>query len=307
MLGPWTINTSDRYNVGDLNGDGTDKLFCTNGTNLQSGILYLNAGTWTSEWSNGTGSIGGYNIPQANDAILIGNLDNSPDKEDDIFMIQGNNTSGATWATTEDLVNNVPTWKWSNHNSPWTGTETGYINDWPLADPTGSIPTYMLIKPVSTDPPYLLAMRGYGCGNHYLVSMYKTSNANCPTCVSYSPIKPSGSNPDSLPIKSIADIKVYPNPNNGIYTVAISNAINQNATIEVYNIYGQMIKSIPSQQLQLNSDNLIEINMADEPSGQYIVKCVTDNTVKVVRVTIANNNHFPTLTKKARRIFFGLF
>jgi|GEM_PF-2621746 hypothetical protein len=282
-IGNWTINTTDKYAAGDLNGTGfTDRLITSNYAISRAEIENFSSGTWSQNYTS-TGNIAGVGIPQTDDALLVGNLNNSSNG-DDMFFIQGTNTSGANYATTVDLVSGTPTWKWSNHDAPWVAPENGFINDWPVADPSGSIAKYLLIKPIAGGPAYLLAMRSYGCTAPYLVNMYKTYINNCSSCGDFSPIKPADQDNS---IMGSVDMKVYPNPNRGIYTIEIDNNNDNTANIEVYNIFGQMVKSVENYKLTPGSNNLVDIDMSNAPTGQYIVKCTTDSGVKVSRVTIA--------------------
>lgn len=58
---------------------------------------------------------------------------------------------------------------------------------------------------------------------------------------------------------------VYPNPNNGIFTISIHNA--EYSNFEIYNMYGQQIKT----KLTLESNFKYSVDISDEASGLYFV------------------------------------
>jgi len=65
------------------------------------------------------------------------------------------------------------------------------------------------------------------------------------------------------------NISVYPNPANDIITILIP----QNATIEIINIEGEIIKTIN------NNDKEIQIDLKNLSSGIYIIKAITENGI----------------------------
>lgn len=71
-------------------------------------------------------------------------------------------------------------------------------------------------------------------------------------------------------------INIYPNPNNGIFT--IEKNIDENTTLEVYNLSGQLIlqKSFVG--------NTTQVNLTNYPKGIYLVKIIADNKVTVEKI-----------------------
>lgn len=67
-----------------------------------------------------------------------------------------------------------------------------------------------------------------------------------------------------------SSINLYPNPNNGRFTMALQN-VKQSAQIEIYNMLGQSI-----YQIKLNSRNT-EINLSNQPAGVYLYRVITEN------------------------------
>jgi uncharacterized repeat protein (TIGR03803 family) len=66
-------------------------------------------------------------------------------------------------------------------------------------------------------------------------------------------------------------ITVYPNPNNGKFTVALRNLPNEKATIEVYNILGEQVLSAPLD----NTPSGNSIDMSSQSNGVYLYKVIT--------------------------------
>ncbi|MFI5173144.1 MAG: T9SS type A sorting domain-containing protein, partial [Chitinophagales bacterium] len=65
----------------------------------------------------------------------------------------------------------------------------------------------------------------------------------------------------------LAGIHIYPNPNNGIFTLA---GINGNAKIFIYDFSGKLIRSF-------SVEKDIEIDFRENPNGLYLLKVVCEN------------------------------
>ncbi len=65
------------------------------------------------------------------------------------------------------------------------------------------------------------------------------------------------------------NVKIYPNPTNGL--VNIKNV--EGATIEVYSITGNLIKTVKSNNVN------VSINLSDLPKGTYLVKVINDTVI----------------------------
>lgn len=70
---------------------------------------------------------------------------------------------------------------------------------------------------------------------------------------------------------------VYPNPNNGIFTVSSIQTFN-NATIEVYSALGQLI------YLTVHSGDKITIDLNEQPTGVYILKVNNQQNLIIVKL-----------------------
>ncbi len=64
------------------------------------------------------------------------------------------------------------------------------------------------------------------------------------------------------------EIKIYPNPTQGMLNVEIPDLTETGARLVVFNSQGQLIKDI-----KVNS-NLSDVNLSNHPSGMYILKII---------------------------------
>ena len=62
-------------------------------------------------------------------------------------------------------------------------------------------------------------------------------------------------------------IQIYPNPNNGFFTIKLPQIVDKNYVVEVINITGQTVYSE-----SLSNKNIIRINLTGKPNGIYLVK-----------------------------------
>ena len=69
-------------------------------------------------------------------------------------------------------------------------------------------------------------------------------------------------------VESISQLLVYPNPSNGVFAVTANSLIN--ATIQIYNVSGQLIL-----QKLINQDT-IQINLTENPKGLYFYQIVSN-------------------------------
>ncbi|OZV71029.1 reprolysin-like metallopeptidase [Winogradskyella aurantia] len=77
---------------------------------------------------------------------------------------------------------------------------------------------------------------------------------------------------------------IYPNPNNGIFTVSLFNPQTDNLSIQVYDINGRQIYM---QSVNPSSDNNYEVNLQNVASGIYLVK-IKDGTSESIRKIIVD-------------------
>ncbi len=89
-------------------------------------------------------------------------------------------------------------------------------------------------------------------------------------------------------IANNTDIKLYPNPNSGIFTIEINKlgANRKELQIEILNTIGQ---TVYSRSITPANNNIKEqINLNDMPSGMYLLKASTDSGTDIVRFIVAD-------------------
>ncbi|HXP52531.1 MAG TPA: T9SS type A sorting domain-containing protein, partial [Bacteroidia bacterium] len=82
-----------------------------------------------------------------------------------------------------------------------------------------------------------------------------------------------------------ADLKLYPNPNNGAFKLSISGIDNmQNAELEITNLMGQVVYQTTAQ----SSNGMIQqnINLQNISSGTYFVRIITPTNVYNTKTVI---------------------
>ena len=77
--------------------------------------------------------------------------------------------------------------------------------------------------------------------------------------------------PTNIEDNSYSTFNVYPNPNNGILNISLTNTSDEQ-TIEIKNIIGQTVHS----QIAGNSST-VTINLSDFNKGIYTVSLISDN------------------------------
>jgi aminopeptidase YwaD len=75
---------------------------------------------------------------------------------------------------------------------------------------------------------------------------------------------------------ALEEVEIYPNPASN--QITITNA--QNSKLYIYNIAGQLIKTID------NSDNKLDIDISNLADGLYTIKIVKDGIVLIKRIMI---------------------
>ncbi len=85
-------------------------------------------------------------------------------------------------------------------------------------------------------------------------------------------------------INSEEEIKLYPNPNNGKFTLSLSKQVENKASYAIYDVTGKLIQNKELNENNLNSE--IEVDISNFPAGIYMVNITIDNqefTKKVVK------------------------
>ena len=80
--------------------------------------------------------------------------------------------------------------------------------------------------------------------------------------------------------KSIS-IKAYPNPNEGRFIIELSEVLNDEIMLQVFTIRGELV--INSKQRIL--DNNLELNIQDQPSGNYFIRLISTDFKEIIQIT----------------------
>ncbi len=98
----------------------------------------------------------------------------------------------------------------------------------------------------------------------------------------------------AYPIPTVTSVKnnnnvnlffIYPNPNNGTFTIHFNGLENQTNRIEIYNTIGQ---TVFSQDFITTGNTLQNINLPAIPTGIYSVKVIAGNTINTQKLSIRN-------------------
>ena len=72
--------------------------------------------------------------------------------------------------------------------------------------------------------------------------------------------------------KSLDDLFVYPNPNNGIFRIKATESYGE-AEIQIYDNKGILVSSCPFEEGE-------DVNISDKPSGLYLIRVTNGECVK---------------------------
>jgi hypothetical protein len=87
-------------------------------------------------------------------------------------------------------------------------------------------------------------------------------------------------NPTALSSNTESSFEIYPNPNNGQFTIEFKNEI-VNANIKITNQLGQVIQNIKTDEIK---ENRINVNFTNFDTGVYFIHFVSDNTSITKRI-----------------------
>lgn len=114
------------------------------------------------------------------------------------------------------------------------------------------------------------------CGSYYI---FKSNNGEGNEMIEVNVIDAS-----SVGIKNVSKdenmVMVYPNPNCGLFSVKMNGLNDGNLSIEVYNIYGQLLQNVQGSVQSKNMEQAIDLSSL--PNGVYMLK-VGNNTNTVIK------------------------
>ena len=80
----------------------------------------------------------------------------------------------------------------------------------------------------------------------------------------------------------IENMGLYPNPNNGTFSMEFNSANNQEVKLEIYNVLGSIVLS--ENKLMSEGLNKIDIDISNQTKGIYFVKLTTNSNSHIARV-----------------------
>ncbi len=166
------------------------------------------------------------------------------------------------------IFNNIST----NSAIVWWGATTGatsyeyYVAPHPSTPPVTASTTsnnVAIVTGLSPNTTYDVCVRGK-CGSYY--SAWKCDTLRTTTGI------------NNLDIQDA--VSVYPNPNNGTFTVSLNKLLSDNVAITLYDVTGRMIMS-----KQIHADNEI-ISIDNAAKGVYLLRVVTGDAVMNKRIVV---------------------
>ena len=82
----------------------------------------------------------------------------------------------------------------------------------------------------------------------------------------------------------IESFKVYPNPNDGYFTIEIESYKAEDIVLEIVNISGQVIQTQHVESLI--GKRVIDVNLSELSKGLYFVKLIVNNEIISRRVIV---------------------
>ena len=84
------------------------------------------------------------------------------------------------------------------------------------------------------------------------------------------------------PFKGV-DVDLYPNPNNGEFTLTIKGFDGENLKMDIIDVMGRIVRT---DQLVFNNGNLSNNYDLDLPDGMYFLKVSTDKRMRTIRFRV---------------------
>ena len=105
----------------------------------------------------------------------------------------------------------------------------------------------------------------------------------------FCPQEPVTCDPTVSNIKSVIPLtfSIYPNPNNGNFSLSITNRLEQELTISIFDMMGNMVEKIESYSVSVNSSELFNVRLSrDLTDGIYLLQLSSDKGIGWKRIFI---------------------
>ena len=113
--------------------------------------------------------------------------------------------------------------------------------------------------------------------NKYCVTMVAKNAADC-EC---SKTKCFQLSTDIISAESMNNaLTVYPNPNNGIFNIALASDNNSEMTINVYNTLGELVKTV------VTMDHTVSMDLSSYAAGVYVIKVISGNQIATQKINV---------------------
>jgi photosystem II stability/assembly factor-like uncharacterized protein len=208
-----------------------------------------------------------------------------------------------------------------SNDAATTATNTSFQNIWNVEPGIVGMPCYSVVMDVA-DPNKLLAGTEYGIwytdnngedwvnvnnGEMVRVPVYGLRQQKLPNWkVENSGVVYAGTHgrgvfksdyffnaPNSIEdtytaVEPLSDLIIFPNPAADIATLKYSMGTPGNVTMRVFSLDGRLVDSKVGQPVEAGRDRLMTINVADLPTGTYLVQLSTDKESKTVKFVKSN-------------------
>jgi len=88
------------------------------------------------------------------------------------------------------------------------------------------------------------------------------------------------------PVSSEDDISVYPNPSNGLFTLSVSSTQQDNISIDVINVLGEIV--MQAQKQVQSGPNGFELNLSQQAKGVYFIRISSSNESVIKKVILTD-------------------
>ncbi|MDI1234431.1 MAG: PKD domain-containing protein [bacterium] len=75
-------------------------------------------------------------------------------------------------------------------------------------------------------------------------------------------------------------VTVFPNPNNGLFNIALASDNNAEMTINVYNTLGELVKTV------VTMDHTVSMDLSSYAAGVYVIKVISGNQIATQKINV---------------------